>query len=42
MSKDEIKQLAVDGAIMLKEVAQKDGGNFAFEYSPKKVLQAQK
>ena len=34
MSKDEIKQLAVDGAIMLKELAQKDGGNFAFEYSP--------
>lgn len=34
MSKDEIKQLAVDGAMMLKELAQKDGGNFSFEYSP--------
>ena len=33
-SKDEIKQIAVDGAVLLKELAEKDGGNFSFEYSP--------
>ncbi len=33
-SKEEIKQLAVDGAMLLKELAEKTEGNFAFEYSP--------
>lgn len=33
-SKEEIKQLAVDGAKMVKEYAQKTEGNFRFEYSP--------
>lgn len=34
MEKDEIKKIAIDGAELLKELAQKDGGNYAFEYSP--------
>lgn len=33
-SKEEIKQLAVDGAKLLKEVAEETEGNFTFEYSP--------
>ncbi len=33
-SKEEIKQLAVDGAKLLKELAAKVEGNFSFEYSP--------
>ncbi len=33
-SKEEIKQIATDGAKLLKELARKDGGNFSFEYSP--------
>ena len=33
-SKEEIKQLAIDGAKMLKELAAKTEGNFMFEYSP--------
>lgn len=33
-SKEEIKQLAVDGAKMVKEYADKTEGNFRFEYSP--------
>lgn len=33
-SKEEIKQIAVDGAKLLKELAEKEEGNFAFEYSP--------
>lgn len=33
-SKEEIKKLAVDGAIMVKEYADKTEGNFRFEYSP--------
>ena len=33
-SKEEIKQLAVDGATMLKELAAQTEGNFIFEYSP--------
>lgn len=33
-SKEEIKQLAVDGAKLLKEIAQETKGNFTFEYSP--------
>ncbi len=33
-SKDEVKQIAVDGAKLLKELAEKEGGNIRFEYSP--------
>lgn len=33
-SKDEIKQIAVDGAKLLKELAAEVEGNFRFEYSP--------
>ena len=32
--KDEIKQIAVDGAILLKQLADEVDGNFSFEYSP--------
>ncbi len=33
-SKEEIKQIAVDGAKLLKELADEVDGNFRFEYSP--------
>lgn len=33
-SKEEVKQLAVDGAKLLKELADQTEGNFTFEYSP--------
>ncbi len=33
-SKEEVKQIAIDGAKLLKELAEADGGNFLFEYSP--------
>jgi len=33
-SKEEIKKLAVDGAKLLKEIAEKEKGNFSFQYSP--------
>lgn len=33
-SKDEVKQLAVDGAALLKKLAEETDGNFTFEYSP--------
>ena len=33
-SKEEIKQIAIDGARLLKELANQDGGNYLFEYSP--------
>lgn len=33
-SKDEIKQLAVDGAKLLKQLAEEEEGNFSFQYSP--------
>lgn len=33
-SKDEIKQIAVDGAKLLKELTEKAGANYRFEYSP--------
>lgn len=33
-SKEEVKQIAIDGAKLLKELAEEDGGNFLFEYSP--------
>ena len=33
-SKEEVKQLAIDGAILLKKLADETEGNFTFEYSP--------
>ncbi len=33
-SKEEIKKIAVDGAMLLKELADETEGNFTFEYSP--------
>lgn len=33
-SKEEVKQLAVDGAKLLKQLADETDGNFTFEYSP--------
>lgn len=33
-SKEEIKQIAIDGAKMLKDLAAETAGNFSFEYSP--------
>ena len=33
-SKEEVRQIAVDGARMLKELAEETEGNFAFQYSP--------
>lgn len=33
-SKDEIVQIAVDGAKLLKRLTEEDGGNYRFEYSP--------
>ncbi len=33
-SKEEIKQIAIDGAKLLKQLAEEDGGEFQFEYSP--------
>lgn len=33
-SKEEVKRLAVDGAKLLKEIAEETEGNFTFEYSP--------
>ena len=33
-SKEEVKQLAVDGAELLKKLAEETEGNFTFEYSP--------
>lgn len=33
-SKEEVKKLAVDGAILLKELAEETDGSFTFEYSP--------
>ncbi|MGN0805092.1 MAG: 2-isopropylmalate synthase [Candidatus Coproplasma sp.] len=33
-SKDEIKKIAIDGAVLLKELAKENGGNYRFEYSP--------
>lgn len=34
MSKQEIEQIAVDGAVLLKELAAETDGDFIFEYSP--------
>ena len=33
-SKEQIKQIAVDGAVLLKELADETEGNFSFQYSP--------
>ena len=33
-SKEEVNQIAIEGAKLLKELAEADGGNFLFEYSP--------
>lgn len=33
-NKEEVKQIAVDGAKLLKELASETDGNFSFEYSP--------
>ena len=33
-SKEEIKQIAVDGAVLLNQLASEADGNFTFEYSP--------
>ena len=33
-SKEEVKQIAIEGAKLLKKLAEADGGNFLFEYSP--------
>lgn len=33
-SKEEIKQIAIDGATLLKKLADETDGNFSFEYSP--------
>ena len=39
--KEAIKQLAVDGAKMLKELADETEGNFTFEYSPESFSQTE-
>ena len=41
MSKDEIKQLAVDGAKLVKKLAGEYEGNFRFEYSPESFTGAE-
>ncbi len=33
-SKEEVKKLAVDGAVLLKQLAEETNGNFTFQYSP--------
>ncbi|MCI5937230.1 MAG: 2-isopropylmalate synthase [Eubacterium sp.] len=33
-SKEEVKQIAIDGAVLLKRLADETDGNFSFEYSP--------
>lgn len=33
-SKEEVKQIAIDGAVLLKKLAEETEGNFSFEYSP--------
>lgn len=40
-NKEEIKQLAVDGAKMLKSMAAETEGNFTFEYSPESFSQTE-
>ena len=33
-SKEDVKKIAIDGALCVKQIAQETKGNFAFEYSP--------
>lgn len=33
-SKEDVKKIAIDGALCVKQIAQETEGNFAFEYSP--------
>lgn len=33
-SREEVKQIAVEGAKLLKQLTEEDGGNYRFEYSP--------
>ena len=33
-SKEQVKQIAIDGAVLLKQIADETEGNFTFEYSP--------
>ena len=40
-SKEEVKQLAVDGAELLKKLADETDGNFTFEYSPESFSQTE-
>lgn len=40
-SKDEIKRIAVEGAKLLKELAEETDGNFRFEYSPESFTGAE-
>lgn len=40
-SKEEIKQLAVDGAKLLQKLAEETEGNFTFEYSPESFSQTE-
>ncbi len=39
--KEAIKKLAVDGAVLLKDMADKTDGNFTFEYSPESFSQTE-
>ncbi len=39
--KEEIKKIAIDGAKMLKELAEQTEGNFTFEYSPESFSQTE-
>ena len=41
MSKEEIKQIAVDGAKLVKQLSQEYEGNFRFEYSPESFTGAE-
>ena len=41
MSKDEVKQIAVDGAKLVKRLAAEYDGNFRFEYSPESFTGAE-
>ena len=40
-SKEEVKQLAIDGATLLKQLAEETEGNFTFEYSPESFSQTE-
>lgn len=40
-SKEEVKQIAIEGAKLLKELAEQTEGNFAFEYSPESFSQTE-